>query len=305
VAIRATGYHNVLENGRSRSRKARVIGVIVPRLDDFHVAVLTALGRVFERQNLHVLQSDYEGDYEEMEEKLRILRGYGVSGIVCSPVKSIQRGPRIGAIAKVPLVTFNNRCPSWGADHVGVDDRDAVRRAIEYLIDMNHSRIAIISGSTDTSTGFDRLAGYRDAIEQAGITERADFLLTEMWGSSELQAFDAARRLLESKDPPTAIFAGHYRVAYGLLRYIHDAALSVPDDVSIISFDDTELFRLHRPEITAIRQPVDRIASEIAVLLMRRMRTGPDVQPMSSVIDTEFILRHSVGKTSGSPRVSP
>jgi len=87
-------------------------------------------------------------------------------------------------------------------------------------------------------------------------------------------------------------------VAYGILRYIHDAGLRIPHDVSLISFDDTELFRLHSPEISAIRQPADRIASELAVMLLRRIKGegGTRPSPSTSVVPTEFILRESVAR---------
>ena len=297
-AMRETGYKESAGFGRSRSKKTMMIGTLIPRFDDFHMAVLAALNRILSRDGYHMIECVYEGDPEMMVDKFRLLESYHAEGIICCPIVPADVGVREISTSDVPLVTYNYRVPVLGADHVSVDDREATRRAVEYLINMNHRRIAIISGSTDKSTGFDRLAGYRDAIHRAGISERSDFLMTELWGSSELQAYDAARRLLESDTPPTAIFAGHYVVAYGILRYIHDAGLRIPHDVSLISFDDTELFRLHSPEISAIRQPADRIASELAVMLLRRIKGegGTRPSPSTSVVPTEFILRESVAR---------
>lgn len=295
-AVNETGYRGVAVSAKRKSRRTLTIGTVFPRFDEFHVSVLSALDKILFRGNYHMVTSEYEGDEDAMRDKLRLLKMRYADGIVCSPVRSDFGLMKDIVESGIPLVTYNNQLVAWSCDHVKVDDREAVRRSIEYLIDVGHRRIAIISGSTESSTGFDRVAGYRDAIDSAGIEERSDFLMTEIWGSSENQAYDAVRRLMERDDPPTAVFASHYRVAYGVLRYSHDAGLSIPKDFSLVTFDDTELFQLHRPAITAIRQPAERIAGEIASLLFRRIEGEVEDMPVTRVVPTEFILRESVGR---------
>ncbi|TVQ23485.1 MAG: LacI family transcriptional regulator, partial [Spirochaetaceae bacterium] len=167
-------------------------------------------------------------------------------------------------------------------------------KAVEYFIDLGHRDIAIISGTTRSTTGFDRVAGYRDAVQTAGIVERSDLLMLDDWGLSESMAYDATERLLSSAHAPTAIIAAHGRAGIGVLRYLRESGRRVPDDVSLICFDDSELFSLHHPAITAIRQPSGTIAAELASLLFRRMSGDIDDRPLTRVVPTELILRESV-----------
>lgn len=293
-AISETGYRRLPLSSKPRTRSTLTIGTVFPRFDEFHMSVLSALDKILFQQNYHMVTSEYEGDEGAMSDKLRLLKNRYADGIVWAPVRADFGVMKDIVESGIPLVTYNSELRDWGCDHVKVDDREAVRRVIEHLIDLNHRRIAIISGSTKSSSGFDRVAGYRDAIDAAGIRERTDLLMTETWGTSETKAYDAARRLMESARPPTAIFASHYRVAYGVLRYIHDEGLRIPEDLSFVSFDDTELFHLHRPAITAIRQPADRIAEEIATLLFRKIEGKGGTEPITRVVRTELILRESV-----------
>lgn len=293
-AISATGYRVNASNGPSGRVRTRTIGAVFPRYDDFHVSVLSTLDKILFREGYHMVTCEYDGDEDDMRDKLRLLRSRYADGIICSPMTSSFGLQREVIESGIPVVTYNNHVQDWQTDHVRVDDRQAVRKAVEYFIDLGHRDIAIISGTTRSTTGFDRVAGYRDAVQTAGIVERSDLLMLDDWGLSESMAYDATERLLSSAHAPTAIIAAHGRAGIGVLRYLRESGRRVPDDVSLICFDDSELFSLHHPAITAIRQPSGTIAAELASLLFRRMSGDIDDRPLTRVVPTELILRESV-----------
>ncbi|MFW5995382.1 MAG: LacI family DNA-binding transcriptional regulator [Spirochaetia bacterium] len=293
--IRKTGYGSVPETVPRKSQKTLTIGAVFPNFDVFHVNMLSALEKLVLRRGYHVMTCDYENDEATMKEELSLLRSRGVDGIVCSPVKSTFSVLRGNLVTGLPVVTFNNRVDAWGNDHVSVDDRNATARAVRYMIDMGHERIAIVGGDPGTSTGWNRLQGYRDALFEAGIAERRAYMVGGHWPVASASP-DIVRSLFELKTPPTAVFAANYKLGYGVLSYCRDNGVRIPDDVSIIVFDDTDVFQLHSPPITVLRQPMELVAEEAATLMFQRIEGNYEEYPQRRVVSTEMILRESVRK---------
>lgn len=293
--IRKTGYGSVPDTVPTKSQKTRTIGAVFPNFDVFHVNMLSALEKQALRKGYHVMTCDYEGEEATMKEQLSLLRSRGVDAIVCSPVKSTFSVLHGNLVTGLPLVTFNNRVDAWGNDHVSVDDRNAVARAVRYMIDMDHERIAIVGGDPGTSTGWNRLQGYRDALFEAGITERREYMVGGHWPVTSISA-DTVRGLFELSTPPTAIFAANYKLGYGVLSYCRENGIKIPDDVSLIVFDDTDVFQLNSPPITVLRQPTEILAEEAATLLFQRIEGNYEEYPQRRVVSTEMILRESVRK---------
>ncbi len=294
AALTATGYKAPSSPSRPQKVRTRTIGVVFPQYDDFHVSVIQALDKILSRESYHMVTCEYEGNEDQLKDKIRLLRDIYADGIICSAISTGYNINKEVINLGIPVVSFNNKVESWQCDHVSVDDRIAMQRAVEYCIDLGHESIALISGPTRSSTGYERVQGYRSAIVHAGIPERADLLMVDDWGLSEHHAYDAMGRLLAMNNPPTAIIAGHSRVGIGVLRHIREARLEIPHDISLICFDDTELFQLCNPPVTTIRQPAATIAAETAALLFRRMEGDIEDGPVNRIINTELILRDSV-----------
>ncbi|MCG8479464.1 MAG: LacI family transcriptional regulator [Spirochaetales bacterium] len=293
--IEQTAYRDQQSVSQVRPRVKPIVGAIFPNFDSFHAGMLSAIEKVLYRNNYHVLTAGYESDVLTMREKFTFLREQHPEGIICSPVNATFGVIRAVERSGIPVVTYNDRVEAWRNDHVSTDDRYAAARAVEYLIDMNHTRIAVVAGKRDSSTGWDRLQGYYDALRGAGIPERPQYVRGgDDWG--QLGSTQWARELLSIPDPPTAIFASNYVLADGVLRYCRDHGIRIPDDLSIVSFDDTHAFQLHSPPITVIRQPIDRIAEEAAALLFRRIGGDWESYPTLRTVRSEMILRESVRK---------
>jgi DNA-binding LacI/PurR family transcriptional regulator len=175
-----------------------------------------------------------------------------------------------------------------------IDDVAAARAAVDHLIGLGHRRIGLIGGDTDDPMAFTpplhRRDGYRDALQAVGLPLDPDL---EYLGYFTVEGGrEAARRLLDLADRPTAMFAESDEMAYGALREIREAGLRVPEDVAVIGFDDQPLSDLL--DLSTIRQPVDEEALDITTRLLALIADeDEEVGAASVVLPTELIVRGS------------
>lgn len=145
-----------------------------------------------------------------------------------------------------------------------MDDERAARLATEHLIELGHQRIGFIAGPDDYELSGWRVNGWRNAMAAAGLA--IDGLMTQ-GDFSYAAGLTAAARLLDGPNPPTAIIASNDQMTLATLAYARDRGIMVPDDLSLISFDDTPIVRFTHPSLTAIAQPIAKV-SEMAVELI-------------------------------------
>jgi DNA-binding LacI/PurR family transcriptional regulator len=297
-AIDELGYkQNVIARGMITHRTFS-IGILLPIFDEFHTEILSAVQRLFDRQGYSVGVSQYESEERTMEEKIRFMRERYTDGLIISPnilrvSAGVSQELRRCRDAKIPLITFNNRLLDWEADHVHVNDGEAVQQAIDYLVHMKHTDIAILAGSENLSTARERLDGYHQAMQRNGIPKSRRIVLSGHWSVSA-SGYSLTKKLFALKKRPTAVFVANKTLALGLLEYMHEMDLRIPEDLAIVSFDDSPVFALHRPGITALRQPSELIAQAIAGVMIRRLSGDWSQFPFEQRIATELILRRSV-----------
>ncbi len=180
---------------------------------------------------------------------------------------------------------------------VHVDDRKAARDAVNYLCSIGHRDIAIIGGVENDKGGVSgqRLRGYRDALEQNGIP--FDQSLVCYCGLFTMQrGYDAANELLANSHRPTAIFCIADELAVGACKAIFDAGLNVPDDISVMGFDGTDIAQFYEPSICTVRQPKERIAKKTVEIIINLMKKKG--QNCNAVFPTEIVT----GKSCASPK---
>jgi LacI family transcriptional regulator len=190
----------------------------------------------------------------------------------------------------IPAALVDDRGDSPpGVPSVGATNFAGGFAATEHLISLGHRRIAAISGPPFKSTR-ERLAGYRTALQEAGITP--DPRLESPGAFVPETGYEAARDLLRSADPPTAIFAGNDLQAMGVYRALYKLGLRTPDDVSVVGFDDLPLSRLLTPALTTVRQPVREMGAQATRMLLRVIDGKPLESPRVELA-TSLIVRES------------
>jgi DNA-binding LacI/PurR family transcriptional regulator len=176
-----------------------------------------------------------------------------------------------------------------------VDNYGGAYEAVDYLIQHGHRRIAIIQGLPGTSTSRARLRGYRNALEAAhlpidpGLVVGRDF--------RQQNGYIEMKLLLNQAEPPTAVFATSDLITLGVLQAVAEDGRSIPDDVSLITFDDFDFAPFLKCPLTAVRQPKERMG-ELAVNLLVETMKAERPAPKRMVLKTDLVLRGSVAAPS-------
>ena len=202
------------------------------------------------------------------------------------------------ALANTPVVTVAMGKLYPNALNVRIDDYAAAREMTNYLLELGHRRIALITGNPSHIAATERERGFKAAIAEAGL--EADGVVEQGFFTFR-SGLDAAERLLDREVPPTAIFASNDDMAAAVVSVAHRRGLDVPGDLTVVGFDDTSPATTVWPELTTIRQPVSAMAAAALELLLadlRHRRSGSGGLSQEMVLDHELIIRES----SGPPR---
>lgn len=177
----------------------------------------------------------------------------------------------VKALSALPMafVTFDQRLEGLNCDHVGLDNRLAVRMLTRHLLELGHRRIAHVAGTPGLWTARERLEGIRDSLAEAGLTLADDMVVNGHFRADP--SYEQALRLLDRPDPPTAVIAANNVSAHGTLKAIRALGLRCPADVSLVSVDTLPWSDLIEPRITCTVQPVDRMAVKATEWLLDRL----------------------------------
>lgn len=186
--------------------------------------------------------------------------------------------------------------PSGGVPTVGATNWAGGFSATEHLLDLGHRRIGLVAGVPHHRYGQARADGYRSALTLHGVEHRQDLVRFGNWTKSGAAA--AAAELLGLSEPPTAIFACSDRMALGVYECAAGAGLRIPQDLSVIGFDDLPEARWLTPSLTTVRQPVGEMGATAARILLRLTETHRDPVERHE-LSTQLVVRGSTGAVSG------
>lgn len=180
-----------------------------------------------------------------------------------------------------------------GVDVVSIDNDLSAATATRHLLDLGHTRIAFISGPVSTSTGRDRIAGFRRAMARAGV--EVDERLVHAVPFRGTSGGDAVGAILAQPTVPTAIIVGNTAQVRNALIRVKQSSFTVPDDVSVIVFDDNPWTELVTPSLSVVRQPIDLLALHSLELAASRARGALTMTSRRILVDAEFVQRSSSG----------
>jgi DNA-binding LacI/PurR family transcriptional regulator len=194
--------------------------------------------------------------------------------------------------AGIPVVVGGRPLRGSGTSLVDVDNRGGARVAVAHLLETGRRTVATIAGPADMGAGIDRLAGYRDALGEAGIA--VDDGLVDIADFTQEGGAAAMKRLLKARPSIDAVFAASDLMAAGALSVLDAAGRRVPDDVALVGYDDSPVALSVRPQLTSVRQPIEEMGAEMARLLIAAVGEAQPVQ-RRVILATELIRRASSG----------
>lgn len=292
AAIRKIGYER---NAVARSLKTgatRTIGLTVADIrNPFFTDVVATIQQVLNRAGYAVMLCSNEEDTQKQDEQIKLLLDRMVDGLIIAPAGEDETMTRLVTSTRKPAVLIDRVCDGLAIDAVILDNAKAVLDATNYLIGIGHRRIGYISGPAGTSTGRDRFAGYRRALEDAGIGLDGD--LVREGAYREADGYRAAMQLLTLAERPTALFSANNLMVIGAMRAIRDMGLTCPADISVACMDDFPWADVFNPHLTAIAQPVEAIGEQAARLLLERLEGRAPPEPRRLVLHGRLMVRNS------------
>lgn len=280
------------------TRRARAIGLVMTRSphhiasDTFLPQILGGLLDVVKQRKLRLLFESVEAEHQDRV-YLELARAKHIDGMILLTPRIDDAGLKKLEEVDVPAVLMGKLADS-NLYSVDVDNRLASKQATQYLLDLGHKKIACISNARPSySAAPDRVLGYRDALLEAGITP--DDGLIHYADFDPQSGFACMQSLLASGKEFSAVFVASDNVAMGVKAAIREAELRIPDDISIIGFDDIPWAKYSDPPLTTVRLPAQKMASEACLMLLELMQgSEPDEQHM--ILATELIVRKSCRK---------
>lgn len=291
-AMRQLGYsYNAVAGSLSRQR-TMTLGLIIPTITNPIFAESTRGVQEFATSQNYALligNTDYQADAEER--LVRTFRQHRVDGMIVT--SSHAESPALLAAQEfgIPVVlTYSSRTRS-SLPSVGVDNAAGAATAVGYLARLGHRRIGMLAGTFSASDrSYARYEGYRAGLAAHNITPDPALLVEVAYTLA--QGAVGLLRLLDQPDPPTAVFCSNDILAFGAIRAAFDRGLRVPEDVSIIGFDDSPMAAITNPRLTTISQPAYEMGYRACDMLCALI---DDAQPPSPtiVLPTELRIRET------------
>jgi LacI family transcriptional regulator len=289
-----------------RTSKTNTIGIVAEDITVFNTSsIINGINKFVEEQGFHVIltnlrlhqktglnYSDIKNYMAEISESIDVLLSRQIEGIIYIGVH-----PRdvTGIIRKINKPIVYTYCYTAADDYcVNYADKLAAYEITNYFIKMGHEKIAVISGPADSLATCERLQGYKEALRENNLLYDSDYIESGDW-EFESGVSSIKRILSKNKKPPTAIFAMNDLMAAGAIEAAFEMGYSVPDDLSVIGFDDREFSRFYRPRITTMGLPLNEMGTKSAEILINLI-DGKKVDKKSYNIKCRLIERDSVKK---------
>lgn len=286
------GYESSLVATSLRRSRTDVIGVLVAEFEPFAVQLLQGVSAALQGTRFDVLAyagSVSAGEHAGWERRsLSRLGGTLIDGaILVTPTTTPTQ-------STVPIVAIDPHAGSDGLASVSVRNNDGAFAATAHLISLGHRRIAHLRGRTDLESAHQREEGYRRALEDAGIG--FDPALVADGGYRTAASTAGANAVLDLADPPTAVFAANDLSGIEMIRVAVGRGLRVPEDLSVVGFDDIPEAAAHVPQLTTVRQPLTEMGAEAVRVLLAMLDGGPQEHVR---MPAELVVRTS---TAAAPR---
>ena len=232
-------------------------------------------------------------DPEEEERMATLLIQQRVDGVILASTTQASHVPKRLTDAGIPVVMVSRHVEDVLCDYVVVDNRKGGYLVTCHLLNLGHRRIAFVRGTPNASTSLEREAGYQQALAEYGF--KCDESLIDYGNYTPQGAYAAARRLLSTEDPPTAIVCSNDLMAISVIDAVIDSNLRVPEDVAVTGYDNIAWAASRSLALTSVKASMDVMAKEAVILLLQRIHgdiTGP---PRQVILPPELVIRRTCG----------
>lgn len=278
-----------------KTNATRTIGVVIPELNNtFCAEIITGMEDVLRSHGYATIVCDCRTDRKLEQEAVEFLIRRRVDGIINMPVD--EEGKHLRKFQKTgkPIVLIDRRIQGISCDSVLVDNRKAAEDAVQCFIKNGHRNIGIIGGPEGVFTAQERLAGYSKALKEAGIPIRGSLIFH---GDYTIQGgVRGLEELVRDNPDMTAVFVTNYEMTMGAMIGVNELGIKIPEQLSMIGFDNLQFARACNPKLTIVSQPTDGIAREVARIMLEHLENGKqeNEECFSEKLQTEIVEGKSV-----------
>jgi LacI family transcriptional regulator len=276
-----------------RTGKTNIISLLIENIDDpFFSSIAGYVEEVANQRGYKIIYGSTRNETDKTRELINLFKDRHVDGFIITPAENMEVDIMKLKNEGIPFVLFDRYCESVLTDYVGMDNLDSSRKAVEHLISRNHKNIGFITLNSDQSQMFDRLRGYEEAVTSHNLNvfvKKIDYSKVHQVAVKEITAF-----MKENPQIDALFFATSYLALKGL-EVLNNLNLSIPGDVGLIAFDDHEIFKLYKPTITAVTQPVAEMSKQLVNLLLKQIDSEGIVpqQPEHIIVPSVINIRKS------------
>jgi DNA-binding LacI/PurR family transcriptional regulator len=271
-------------------KRTYMIGVVTQEIGDFYGSpIISGIERYLQQKNFFFLTVAHRHDPTLLETYSRMLLDRGVEGFIT--VDTFIDHP-----LPLPTVAIPGHHRVEGVTNIVMDHRRGAWLALNHLNELGHNEIALMKGSDVSPDSEDRWNAICEVAEELGIPVRPELIIQLQGDDSTPQlGYPFAKELLARKRPFTALFAYNDISAIGSIRAFQDAGLRVPEDISVVGFDDIRIAVHNNPSLTTVRQPLQKMGEIAARTLLNRIEEHEDWVP-EIAIEPEFVVRNSTAR---------
>ncbi|MDR1789086.1 MAG: LacI family transcriptional regulator [Opitutaceae bacterium] len=278
-----------------RLRKTHTIGLVIPDIaNPFFAGIARQVVSQTRPRGYSIILCDSEENADLERQAVALLWNRRVDGMIVCPVGRSPEDFSGTARDNRPVVLVDRVFPGATLPSVTSDNLAGGRMAAEYLLENGHRRIACLRGIRESAPGKARVAGYLAALEKNGVRPDDTLIAGDSYG--ERAGYLDTKHLLLESPGFTALFATSNLLALGALRALSEAGLRVPDDVSLVAYDDLPYLRQLSPPLTTVAQPVADMGVAAVRLLLGRLEPCPDAPKTPIILPPTLVIRESVRK---------
>jgi LacI family transcriptional regulator len=290
-AIKELDYHPSNIARSMRKQHSKIIGIVIPDIENpFFTSVVRGIEDVANQHLYKVFLCNSDRSPEKEKMYLEVLAMERISGAIVVPYMAESYHPL--QKLNIPFVFINQTLPGLKNDSVVLDNFNGAYQATKHLIDLGHTRIGLINAPYDRPAETQRLIGYQKALLDSGIEIDHSIIIASTAFTPD-KAEIATDQLLENQNRPTAIFSLNNYMTLGALKSLSSHKLRIPDDISVVGFDDMPWLSFFSPPITVVEQPTYLIGERAAKLLISRMEKEELGEPKNLILDPVLIVRRS------------
>ncbi len=276
-----------------RQAKTYTVGLIVESVNTQYNAQLSSyIESTFRNLGYMIVLCCHQNNPKVLGETIEFLVEKKVDGIILSPIKDSPECIGKAINYDIPIVIIDQSVKQYELDYVFSDRVGAAYDAVEYFVNNGHRDIAIITGPMEYQSSIESLRGYKRVLEDYEIDVNEDFVITCDYKSRLV--FQNMLQLWNNKKKPTALLISNYNMCMGIMMAVHNLNICIPNELSLITFDDMELSVVVRPKLTSIRQSIGELAKTVCDIMIQRMEGDYSDFPKKIRMKTTLIKRDSV-----------